>query len=169
MPLFETFQDLFDEDAESPMEPWTISEQLMALLYERVNSKNDFDAWPEPPRFYYACLEMEYQVGNGGFAQAAYNVPHLFSVAIQGHEAVGNTYQTGILREASKHLPRERQMHADKGLLDSPDLQEVFDHFADSDFSTFDGVTSNAAWWSGEELHDYARKNRASFIQLDAA
>jgi hypothetical protein len=61
-------------------------EYIAFALYER---HKDFPRWPESVRFFYACYDLNVQVGNGGFAQAAYNVPHLLPVAQKAFERFG--------------------------------------------------------------------------------
>jgi len=163
-----SFQELFESDRKTRLVSWQFSEELASLLYARVNAHSDFARWPHPAKIYYACYDLVFQVGNGGFAQAAYNVPHLFRLAAEGYELLGLKAHAAHIRKASLALPAEHRAHQAKGLLGLPTIGAVFAHFEKSELSSFDSVTEEKDWWLSDNLDDYARKHEADFLVLDA-
>jgi hypothetical protein len=117
-------------------------------------------------RYFFACYDLNYQVGNGGFAQAAYNVPELFPIAVEAFEYFGHQEAAQLCRTAISMLPPELAEHFEKGLTDSPDLQEVFDHFDDSAMQTLDEQIPDN-FWVDDRLQQLVEENRNEFLSID--
>jgi hypothetical protein len=56
--------------------------------------------------------------------------------------------------------------HFEKGLTDSPDLQEVFDHFDDSAMQTLDEQIPDN-FWVDDRLQQLVEENRNEFFSID--
>jgi hypothetical protein len=139
-------------------------ENVASALYER---HKQFLKWPESVQLFYACYDINYQVGNGGFAQAAYNVPHLLPVAQKAFEKFGCIQAADRCQRAVAILPAELQEHLAKGLKSRPSLQSVFDHFDDSDLAELD-VDLPQEFWADDKLQELVQQNRVQFASIDS-
>jgi hypothetical protein len=61
----------------------------------------------KPVLNYYASHLMESDVANGGFPQAAYNIPEPFEAAAYGYEAIGHIAAAEAIRKAHALSKRE--------------------------------------------------------------
>jgi len=87
-------------------------ERIASALYER---HAQFQQWPESVRLFYPCYDINFQVGNGGFAQAAYNVPELLPVAEKAFENFGREQAADLCRRAVSMLPAELRELSQRG------------------------------------------------------
>lgn len=138
-------------------------EQIASALYER---HEHFPNWTERVRFFYACYDLNYQVGNGGFAQAAYNIPHLIPVAQRAFEHLDRPEAASLCKKAIQLLPTELGEHLAKGLNDRVSLQEVFEHFRASDMTALDEQIP-MEFWADEALQDLVQRYRQEFESVD--
>jgi hypothetical protein len=142
-------------------------ENIASALYERYEDLPPISDWPKAVRFFYACYDLNYQVGNGGFAQAAYNVPELFQIAAEAFEYFGHQEAAQLCRTAISMLPSELAEHLDKGLTEAPDLQDLFDHFDESAMQTLDDQTPDN-FWVDARLQQLVEENRDDFLAMDS-
>lgn len=157
---------LFAEHVDGPFDPEKreFIEEIASALYERHER---FAEWPESVRHFYACYDLSYQVGNGGFAQAAYNVPELFEVAQQAFERFGLAEAAAALcQRATAMLPAEVSEYLAKGLTDSDSIEDVFAHFDVSALAALDADVPEE-FWVDEQLHELAQKHREDFVSVD--
>ena len=138
-------------------------ERIASALYERCN---DFPRWPESVRFFYACYDLNFQVGNGGFPQAAYNVPELIPVAQKAMEHFGCMEAAALCQEAVSMLPAELVEHLAKGLSINKSLQNVFDHFTESRMAELDGRIPRE-FWVDDKLQELVQRTRKDFESVD--
>lgn len=118
-------------------------------------------------QFFYACYDLNCQVGNGGFAQAAYNVPQLIPVAQKAIECFGRSEAASLCKEALSRLPVELAAHLAKGFTGYDSLEDVFEHFNESDMADLDERIPTE-FWVDEQLQDLVEKNREDFESVDA-
>ncbi|HVX86882.1 MAG TPA: DUF4375 domain-containing protein [Phycisphaerae bacterium] len=138
-------------------------EEIASALYERHES---FPQWPESVRLFYACYDINYQVGNGGFAQAAYNVPELLPMAQKAFERFGRKQAAGLCRLAIEMLPAELREHLDKGLRDRPQIQDVFEHFSESEMRALDENLPEE-FWADDALQEHVQRHRKDFESIE--
>jgi hypothetical protein len=138
-------------------------ERIASAFYER---HRDFSQWPESVRYFYACYDLNHQVGNGGFAQAAYNVPELIPVALKAFEQFGRMKAAELCRRAISILPAEHAQHLAKGFTGAKPLEEVFDHFKESSLAQLDAELP-AEFWADDKLQELVERNRTDFESLD--
>jgi hypothetical protein len=138
-------------------------EKIASALYER---HKQFPQWPKSVRHFYACYDINYQVGNGGFAQAAYNVPELLLVARKAFEELGCRQAAELCERAVSMLPAELREHLAKGLRAGPSLQDVFDHFNESEMAQLDSDLTDEFWADGK-LQKLVEQNREDFESVD--
>jgi hypothetical protein len=171
--LFTTIDALLDQDEALPLKWSTFDDELWMLLSGRITDPSQFDNYPRPVGVYLASRWLQWEVGNGGFAQAAYNRPEWFEMAAIGYAALGKLKAVALIKEALQMLSNERDTLRRKGLDNFALLyrteghdktyREVFRHFRESDMAVLDTRIPDDEWWIDEERVAYARKNRDAF------
>ncbi len=151
------------EDAPYDPEHREFIENIASALYERHAC---FTRWPESVRFFYACYDLNHQVGNGGFAQAAYNVPQLIPVAQKAFEHFGRKKAAALCQKALSMLPAELAEHLAKGLTDTESLEDVFDHLDESAMAKLDKRVPEE-FWADDKLQELVQQNRKEFESVD--
>jgi hypothetical protein len=156
---------ILSEHVDAPYDPEhrEFVESIASALYER---HEDFSRWPESVRFFYACYDLNHQVGNGGFAQAAYNVPHLIPVAQKAFEHFGRMKAAALCQQANSMLPAELAEHLAKGFTGTESLQNVFDHFSESAMADLDECVPDE-FWADDKLQELVQQNRKDFESID--
>jgi hypothetical protein len=95
------FSELFDQHASGELDTNELDDALWLALCKFVDDRHEsFAGLPLAVRNYFASRYVECEVGNGGFAQAAYNVPHLFDAAREGYSALGLDGAADLIAEA---------------------------------------------------------------------
>ena len=163
------FQKIFASHVNGPYDPEhrKFIEKIPSALYERLEDMPPFEDWPTPVRQFYAVYDFNFQVGNGGFAQAAYNVPELFSVALDAFEQFKLPKAAAICRQALAMLPQEISTQIEKGVIDSDSLEDVFEHFDDSEMSQLDESIPDE-FWADDKLQELAETNPDAFLSIDS-
>ena len=138
-------------------------EDIASALYERYEQ---YPRWPESVRLFYACYDINYQVGNGGFAQAEYNVPELLPVAQKAFERFGRNQAADLCRRAVEMLPAELCEHLEKGLRDRPTIGDVFEHFSESEMAQLDENLPQE-FWADDALQEWVQQHRKDFESVD--
>jgi len=145
------------------MEWSKFDDELWMHLSDRFSNPSELEDYPHPVGVYLASRWLEWEVGNGGFAQAAYNIPEWFELAAIGYAALGKPKAVALIRESLQILQREREMLQKKGLLEQTTIGEVFRHFSESEMAALDSGIPEDEWWIDEERVEYVRKNRDAF------
>jgi hypothetical protein len=163
------FSTLLAEHEDGPYDPEhrEFVENIASALYERYEDLPPILKWPKAVRYFYACYDLNFQVGNGGFAQAAYNVPELFPLAAEAFDYFGHQEAAQLCRTAISMLPSELAEHLNKGLTEAPDLQDVFDHFDDSAMQALDEQVPDS-FWVDDRLQQLVEENRDDFLAIDS-
>jgi hypothetical protein len=138
-------------------------ERIASALYAR---HEDFPRWLESVRHFYACYDLNFQVGNGGFAQAAYNVPELIPIAQKAFEQFGRMKAAELCRRAVSMLPAGLAEHLAKGFTGRESLEEVFDHFNASALAKLDKDLPDE-FWADDKLQELVERNREDFESID--
>lgn len=169
MPEYETtFTEILSAipDPPDPSEFYDIAEDIAQALYERFESLPPIREWEVPVRNFFALYDLNFQVGNGGFAQAAYNIPELLPVAEQAFSEIGCSEAAKLCRTAIEMLPKEFSEYLAKGIDDTNSISEVFSHFKESDMAGLDSAIPDE-FWVEERLSHYVLDHRQSFLALD--
>ena len=150
---------LFDSFASGTKDVDGFDEALWSFLCKKVNSGSDVSELPEAVRNFYASRYLEWEVGNGGFAQAAYNIPHLFEPAQIGYAALG-------LSDAAALIAKAQQL-IDEGAAnfkgDTDDIGELFAEFVESSLSPLNERLDEVGWWATVARSAYALSHRKDF------
>lgn len=163
------FRKIFDGHVDGPYDPEQreFIEQIASALYERVEDLPSIEEWPDPVRQFYAIYDFNFQVGNGGFAQAAYNVPQLFPIALDAFETLGLKDAAAICRKALAMLPAEISTQIEKGIIDTESLEDVFEHFDDSEMAELDEAIPDE-FWADDSLQRLSETHRDAFLSVDS-
>jgi hypothetical protein len=100
IPSFETIGALMSVDERSPLADEEFDKDLWLLVCRRIRDLESIASLPKPVLDYYASRLMEWEVANGGFPQAAYNIPELFAAAADGYDAIGHPAAAATIRRA---------------------------------------------------------------------
>jgi hypothetical protein len=142
-------------------DPTVLDEWLDSWLHECIDSRAaSFAELPDVVRHVFAGRFIEWDVGNGGFAQATYNAPHLLEDARQCYLAIGREASAERIASAIQLL-REGE-----GGFESTDIGELFSEFAASKLATLDNDLDEIGWWAKEDRVKYAAQHRAAFLAL---
>ena len=155
-----TFADLFDQFSSGRLDTDDFDTALWDFVCTLLARPNvTYEGLPEPVRLFYASRFVQWDVGNGGFSQAAYNVSELFEDARCGYLALGLTDSATLSARAQQLI---KEGHADFS-EDPNDIGELFEEFSESELAKLDVGLDAAGWWATEKRSAYALANRASF------
>ena len=164
MPESKSVREIVERDQRGEYQDWTrFDDALWGALCRIVDSPASIDWLPEPVWVYFATRYLEWEVGNGGFAQAAMNIPEWFEPAARGNEILGKPELAALIRDASELAVEEseRIQEAYAGGLES-----AFEYFSEGVFEQFDSQLDEIGWWCDEDRIAYVRENRESFARL---
>jgi hypothetical protein len=169
-PAFETFGALMRADESGSLSDEEFDRNVWLLVCRVVQVMEAYDDLPIPVINYYASRRMEWDVGNGGVAQAAYNMPEWFEAAARGYDAIGHADAAGLIRRAlaiskgeSGVVARLRRRGAGIGA--------IFKSFRESSLKGLDGdlpdTLETIGWWASADRIAYVRQNRPAFLALE--
>ena len=101
---FESVRQLLEADAKSPMPDDDLDTELWLLLTRQIHAPRDLRRMPESVATYFASRYLQWEVGNGGFAQAAESIPEWFELAETGYIARGKPKSAAIIHRARSLL-----------------------------------------------------------------
>ena len=163
-PTFGTGADLMEADERGELSDADFDDALWLLLCERgVEIPADLDKFDEAVRVFYASRYMEWEVGNGGFAQAAYNIPDWFASAAWAYRQLGLEQAASLINRAEALL-NEGEARGQK--FDAVDIGELFQQFAESELAKLNDLLDSAGWWANDRRLAYVRANRGAFKAL---
>ena len=81
MSLYRTVRALLEADSNAPIPDGKLDDQMWLLLNERIEGPEDLRGLPIEVERYYPSRLLQWEVGNGGFAQAAYSCSEWFPLA----------------------------------------------------------------------------------------
>ena len=162
----QSMRDVIERDKNGEFTRWEdFDDAVWGVLCNIV----DFDApdsivaLPEPVWVYFTTRLLEWEVGNGGFAQAAMNIPDWFELAAKGNEIFGKPHLAAFIRSVAEFSIAERKQidTAREGGLES-----AFAYFREGTFSQFDEQLDQIGWWCDEERVEYVCTHREQFASL---
>src|SRR5271165_3222885 len=145
-PQFKSVRELLEQDAEAPLTDEEFDGELWQLLCQRTREPQDLHDLASAVGVYYASRFVQWEVGNGGFAQAALNIPQWFALAAAGYEELGKGKSAALIREAMRLLPSERLELEDKGLFGAT-VGPIFEHFSESQMAELDAQIDEEDWY----------------------
>lgn len=152
----------FDRYVRGEIDTDTFDEALWLALCDVVNDRDNesFAVLPVAVRHYFASRYVEWEVGNGGFAQAAFNVPHLFADAREAYASLGLPEAAELIATAERLIA---EGHAQFGADPKGDIGELFEEFAESALAELDARTDTAGWWATEQRIAFVLAHRSQF------
>jgi uncharacterized protein DUF4375 len=150
---------LMDADERGELDDSTFDDELWFFLIDRISTPQDAGRFPKPVLLYYASRYVQWEVGNGGFAQAAYNIPEWFELAALGYTELGLHSFAALIREALALLPTENR----ETTFDAHEIGELFEQFSESKLALLDERLMGTGWEADERRLQYVRQNRQAF------
>jgi hypothetical protein len=166
-PPFESISALMEADAAGSLSDEEFDRHLGWFLGRLLPlSPADCISVPETVVVYWATTLMEYNVFNGGFAQAAYNIPEWFEPAAIGFEQLGRLVAADRIRQAAK-LSRNEQATVSWLRRRRAEIRAIFGHFRESSLRDLDKDLYEIGWDVTAARIQLARNNREDFARLD--
>ena len=154
---FASIAALIDADENGQLDDSTFDDELWSLLVERISTPQEATLFARPVQLYYASRFLQWEVGNGGFAQAAYNIPEWFDLAAAGYDELGLGSFAALIREATSLVPTE------VASFDATQIGELFAQFAESGLASLDRRLGEIVWEADVRRIQYVRENRVAF------
>jgi hypothetical protein len=162
-PKKESIRTVMERDIQGQMTDYEFADGVWLAVCDLISEPQDLDKFPEPFSNYFATRLLEWEVGNGGFAQAAMNIPEWFEPAAVGYERLGKPHLTEFIRRASMLASKEQ----DRISVASKNLEDAFSYFREGVFDEFDNQLDEIGWWMDEFRIKYVRQNREAFLELE--
>jgi len=166
MQEFSSIKELLDADKINPMSWQELDDELWIFLSNRISDASELNKYPDEIKIYLATRLLEWQVGNGGFAQAAYNSPDWFQPAMEGYRYFEKENAALLIGEAISILESEQSEIESKGLREGVPIGEVCNHFKESEMSKLDEKIPQDEWWSDEYRITFVRSHRELFSSV---
>jgi Domain of unknown function (DUF4375) len=147
---FSSVAELLQTDAAETLDDGEFDDQLWLLLTSRIESPADLRGLPAEVGVYYASRLLQWEVDNGGFAQAAGNIPEWFSLAEAGYLALGKSKAAVLIRKARGFLSED-----DDELSMREDM-----------FEQLDAELSKLEWEIDVDRVRYVRQHRSVFVDV---
>lgn len=107
-------------DESEAMADEDFDDAIWQSLCSRVETVGDLSAYPAGVRMYYATRLIEWEVGNGGFAQAIDNASEFFDEAIAGYRLLGDDASAALLTRARDHSSGDAILAVMDGEVNGP-------------------------------------------------
>jgi hypothetical protein len=156
---YESIAALMELDERGELEDTQFDDELWMFVANQMGGPEDRERFADPVVVYFASRFLEWEVGNGGFAQAAYNIPEWFPLAAWGYDQLGLEKAGDLIREAISLLSKENR----ENTFTASDIGELFSQFSESELAKLDKRLDECGWWAMETRLKYVRENRASF------
>ena len=137
-----------------------LDDAIWLVLTGMVGSASDLAKLPGPVADYYASRYLQFEVGNGGFAQAAYNIPDYFGPAAKGYRARGLPEAAALIDKAALIVEEERAK------FDADDIGDLFEQFEDSELADFDEELDDVGFWADESRLAHVLRHRDTFLSV---
>lgn len=145
-PPYGSVSELMEADAANSLSDEEFDRHLGWFLGRLLpHSPADCASVPEPVVVYWATRLMEYNVFNGGFAQAAYNIPEWFKLAAIGFDQLGRPIAADRIRQAEK-LSRGEQESVRWLKRRQAEIRAIFGHFKESALRALDKDLYEIGW-----------------------
>jgi hypothetical protein len=159
--LLTDIQAKFDE-YDRGADPRSLDDWLFEWIGRCIGRDRDpsFERLPDPVRLFWAGRYVEWDVGNGGFPQVAFNRPDLLKDARDCYLAIGHKASAERISVAIELV---REGEAD---YQSKDIGGLFDEFRESKLAALDDNLDGIGWWATEDRVKYAAQHREVFLAL---
>jgi len=160
---FLSMNDVLEADARGELDDEVFDDELWMCLTSESGPLTP-SALEPAVRTYVASRIIEGNVGNGGFAQAAYNSSEWFEDAAIAYEVMGLPLAGDRIRKAMSLIADgAANFTRDQGV----GIGEVFDEFSESALSDLDKGLEEIGWWATTEPRvAHVRANRDAFFRM---
>jgi len=158
-----SLSELMDRDEAGSLTDSEFDDQLWLLLTEHIGTPAEAKVLPEPVWVYLASRWLEWEVGNGGFPQAAFNIPDWFHLAETAYRKLGLPAAGDLIARAHELVV---QGEARGGKFVARDIGKLFAQFRKSELAKLDDELDAVDWWADELRLAYVRRNRSAFREL---
>ncbi len=110
MEMGKSLRELLEEDEKDPMNDNDLDEAIWLDLCKRISNPEDLKHFQPPVAVFYASYLMEHEVGNGGFSQAALNIPEWFELSAEAYRTLGKSVAASIITEVYQRLPENEEI-----------------------------------------------------------
>jgi hypothetical protein len=165
-PPFESITALMKADAAGSLSDEELDRYLNWFLVRILQDPVDCAGVPEPVVTYWATGMIQADVLNGGFAQAAYNIPEWFGLAAEGYSRLDRPAAAERIRQAAQLSQRELQTVSWLRRRGAQ-IGAIFRHFQQSSLKALDRNLYEIGWDVTEQRRQLVRENRDAFAQLD--
>lgn len=131
-----------------------LDDALWLALSRRIRSIDELELLSVPVQTYYASRYVEWEVGNGGFAQAVLNIPEWLEPAACAFENLGKPKVAETIREARQIYEREKSALPEVRPGAEPELS---DYFLENAFNYLDDRLDQIHFWSDDMRLAYVR------------
>jgi hypothetical protein len=83
--MVKTLQEVLEDDLESQIADGELDDAVWLDLSKEITVPSELQRFELPVTVYFASRLLQWEVGNGGYAQAAINVPEWFELAALGY------------------------------------------------------------------------------------
>jgi hypothetical protein len=156
---FASIAELMDAYEGGEIRDEQFDDDLWLMVLPFIAAPSDRERYGDPVLAYFGSRLMQWEVGNGGFAQAAYNYPEWFETAAWGYDAIGVPRAAALIREAMPLLSEEGR----ETTFNADEIGELFEQFAESKLAQLDGRLDECGWWATQARLRYVRQNSAAF------
>ncbi len=158
---FSSVADLMEADESGKLSNADFDDDLWLHICKLgVETPANLDRFDKAVLVYYASRLLEWEVGNGGFAQAAYNIPDWFASAAWAYRQLG-LEQAASLIDRAELLLNQGEARGQK--FDAVEIGDLFQQFAESELAELDDLLDSAGWWAEDRRLAYVRVNREAF------
>jgi uncharacterized protein DUF4375 len=162
----ESIESVLGRDQRGKYARWEdFDDALWGVVSEYADISSIVDL-PEPVRVYFATRLVEWDVGNGGFAQAAMNYLDVFEHVAKGFESLGKPDIAALIRAAAE-VAESEQANIDEARAGG--VEGAFEYFREGDaFDAFDKRLDEVGWFeNGEARLSYVRAHRDDFVRFE--
>ena len=167
LPRYESFRETFAAWDDGAINEEKLDTALWMLAGRAVSDEEQAGRLPDPVVHYYASRLMEWEVGNGGFAQVAYNIPEWFEAAARGYDAIGHAPAAKRIRESSVMARRDQGVFGRLRRIGAG-IGSIFEAFKASPLDSLASDLDDIGWWATSDRLKYALSHRESFLAADS-
>jgi len=161
---FKNTSALMAADVEGSIEDDDFDYELWLALCEVIDEPSDALRYKEPVWVYYASRLMEWEVGNGGFSQAAYNIPDWFQLASAAYSKLGLIDAANLIDQALDMVVGGENRNTK---FTAEEIGDLFSQFSSSKLCELDEKLDESGWWATSEWLKVVRDNR-KYFDIDA-
>ena len=165
-PRFHSITELLAADDAGSLSVAEFDDSLWLIVSALIDSPSDCADVPDPVVDYYASRLIQWDVENGGFAQAAFNYLEWFDSAARGYERIGLPKCAELIRRAQILADSDARRFRALRRAFAP-IDDVFRAFRDSKLAPLDARIHEVGWDATSLRVTFVRAHLDAFRALD--